>query len=92
MEISDDDVEGRRSWAINGRFLTQRMTGVQRYAHEIVTALDEILSAEGDRARLPELRLVLPPGIARKPVLSKIGVYLTKFGSGHVWDQFVLPL
>jgi|SRR5664280_108202 len=92
MEISDDGAGGGRSWAINGRFLTQRMTGVQRYAHEIVTALNQILSDEDDIARLPELRLVLPPGVAVKPVLSKIGICQTNFGSGHVWDQFVLPL
>ena len=27
---------------INGRFLTQRITGVQRYAHELVQAFDAI--------------------------------------------------
>ena len=92
MEISDEGVDRRRSWAINGRFLTQRMTGVQRYAHEIVTALDEILSDQGDPAKLPALRLVLPPGVAAKPALSKIGICQTSFGAGHTWDQLVLPL
>ena len=28
---------------INGRFLSQRVTGVQRYAREIVIALDKLL-------------------------------------------------
>lgn len=92
MEISDDGMEGRGSWAINGRFLTQRMTGVQRYAHEIVTALDEILSDRGDPVKLPAFQLVLPPGVAAKPALSKIGIWQTSFGAGHTWDQFVLPL
>jgi glycosyltransferase involved in cell wall biosynthesis len=92
MEITDDGAEGGRGWAINGRFLTQRMTGVQRYAHEIVTALDEILSDRGDLGCLPELRLVLPPGVAVKPRFAKIGTCRTNFGAGHVWDQFVLPL
>jgi glycosyltransferase involved in cell wall biosynthesis len=91
MKISDHGVETRPGWTINGRFLTQRMTGVQRYAHEIVTALDEILSDQSIGARLPELRLVLPPGVAAKPVVSNIGIDQTNFGSGHVWDQFVLP-
>jgi glycosyltransferase involved in cell wall biosynthesis len=89
MEIPDDGV---RNWAVNGRFLTQRMTGVQRYAHEIVTALDEILSSRDDAARLPGFQLVLPPGVAAKPSLAKIGTRRTGFGAGHVWDQFVLPL
>jgi glycosyltransferase involved in cell wall biosynthesis len=92
MKISNDGVDGRRSWAINGRFLTQRMTGVQRYALEIVAALDDILSEEGDIASGLAMRLVLPPGVEAKPALSRIGIYQTSFGSGHAWDQFVLPL
>ena len=28
---------------INGRFLTQRITGVQRYAREMTLALDQLL-------------------------------------------------
>jgi hypothetical protein len=46
MKTSNDGVDGRGDWVINGRFMTQRMTGVQRYAYEIVSALDDILSAE----------------------------------------------
>ena len=37
----------RRSWTINGRFLTQPVTGVQRYAREIVTALDQLIQEGG---------------------------------------------
>ena len=92
MEMTDGGADGGRGWAINGRFLTQRMTGVQRYAHEIVAALDEILSDRGDPAWLPEFRLVLPPGVMAKPALEKIGIRRTNLGSGHIWDQFVLPL
>jgi glycosyltransferase involved in cell wall biosynthesis len=92
MKTSEDGLGGRRDWTINGRFLTQRMTGVQRYAHEIVSALDDILSEERGVARWPRMRLALPPGVVEKPVLSKIGICQTNFGSGHAWDQFVLPL
>ena len=91
MMTSDDGADGRPDWAINGRFLTQRMTGVQRYAQEIVAALDELLS-EHDFASRVRLRLVLPPGVEAKPALSKIHIQKTHFGSGHAWDQFVLPL
>jgi glycosyltransferase involved in cell wall biosynthesis len=91
MQRFDKRVDAGRSWAINGRFLTQRMTGVQRYAYEIVTALDGILSQNSDLAgRLP-MRLILPPGTEATPVLSKIGVCRASFGSGHLWDQLVLP-
>ncbi len=82
---------GRPIWAINGRYLTQRLTGVQRYAHEIVASLDQILSEDGDLARRIGVRLVLPPGAEAKTALSQIDIQKTKIGSGHGWDQFVLP-
>jgi glycosyltransferase involved in cell wall biosynthesis len=91
MKTSDDGVDGRQGWAINGRFLTQRTTGVQRYAYEIVAALDELLSERGEIARQLQMRLVLPPGVKVRPVLAKIGICQTSFGSGHAWDQLVLP-
>ncbi len=91
MKSFDDGRNRRQDWAINGRFLTQRMTGVQRYAFEIVASLDEICSENGDVARRVGFRLVLPSGAGTTPALSHIDVCQTKFGSGHVWDQLVLP-
>src|SRR5258705_8157857 len=91
MKTADDNVDERRSWAINGRFLTQRMTGVQRYAYEIVASLDEISSEDSDVARRLGFRLIIPPGADARLALSQIDVRQTKFGSGHAWDQFVLP-
>jgi glycosyltransferase involved in cell wall biosynthesis len=80
-----------RNWAINGRFLTQRMTGVQRYAFEIVAAIDTILAQDGDLAAELAMRLILPPAVEAEPVTAMIGSCRTRFGSGHVWDQLVLP-
>ncbi len=88
MKIFDGGLDRNRSWAINGRFVTQRVTGVQRYAYEIVAAFDEILSGEGD---VPKMRLVLPPGVRVKPNLSRVEICQTGFGSGHAWDQLVVP-
>jgi glycosyltransferase involved in cell wall biosynthesis len=79
------------SWAINGRFLSQRMTGVQRYASEIVAALDDLLVQNRDAAAGVAMRLVVPPGTDARPSLLKIGICKTSFGSGHGWDQFILP-
>src|ERR1700752_3542913 len=89
-----DHMEIRRNhegpgWAINGRFLTQRITGVQRYAREIVLALDAILSQMGKEAL--SVRLIAPPLATPAPVFSKIAVRRAGFGSGHLWDQLVLP-
>src|SRR5436853_6751332 len=91
MQGSDKSLEAMQRWAVNGRFLTQRMTGVQRYAYEIVVALDGILSQTDGVAARPQMRLVVPSGTEATPVLSKIGICRTSFGSGHAWDQFVLP-
>jgi glycosyltransferase involved in cell wall biosynthesis len=86
-----DDAE-KQCWAINGRFLAQRSTGVQRYAQEIVTALDSILSTDPEYAKRLKMRLVVPPVIERRLDLSQIKVCRTRIGSGHLWDQFTLPL
>jgi glycosyltransferase involved in cell wall biosynthesis len=79
-------------WAINGRFLTQRMTGVQRYAFEIVAALDDLLAQNREAAAVLAMRLFVPPGTVATPAFAKIGICRTRFGSGHAWDQFILPL
>lgn len=74
------------TFAINGRFLTQPVTGVQRYAREIVDRLDRILKQNGRGANiyLPAGDASIPPYAALKPVRSG---YLT----GHAWEQAALP-
>jgi glycosyltransferase involved in cell wall biosynthesis len=81
----------KRIWTINGRFATQRMTGVQRYAHEIVNAIDIILQENGDLAEHLGFELVIPPDGSEKPGLDRIAVRRTGFGSGHLWEQLLLP-
>lgn len=68
---------------INGRFATQPLSGVQRYAREIVAQLDEV-AAQAD----PTLRYVLltPQGAA------DLGLKTIKQEAcgklrGHAWDQ-----
>src|ERR1700746_1708008 len=88
---SSDNTAAPRHWAINGRFLTQRMTGVQRYAFEIVAAIDDILAQNRDLAAELAMRLILPPPVAARPATTMIGNCQTSFGSGHAWDQLILP-
>jgi glycosyltransferase involved in cell wall biosynthesis len=82
----------KRHWSINGRFLTQPMTGVQRYAHEIVRALDTLL-AEGSLEL--EVELLMPPGTEaalplRNMSTRPIGMLGGSLG-GHLWEQVSLP-
>lgn len=71
---------------INGRFLTQRVTGVQRYAIEVVKCLDEILDDKD------EVTILIPPEqqitfLKLKRIKQKtIGKY-----KGHIWIQLSLP-
>lgn len=72
--------------AINGRFLTQGMTGVQRFATEIVAAADALAAA----GEWPATRLLHPPG-ARDAGLQAIRTEAVGTRSGQVWEQIDLP-
>jgi glycosyltransferase involved in cell wall biosynthesis len=81
----------RRHWIINGRFLTQPRTGVQRYAWEIVHALDRQIAQGHDLARGLDIELLAPPSVAELPRLEAIATRRAGIGAGHVWEQTVLP-
>jgi glycosyltransferase involved in cell wall biosynthesis len=72
---------------INGRFLTQHVTGVQRYARELVGALDTILDATAEfKITVMSPRLSEPPPVWRNIELQQVGRL-----QGHAWEQFELP-
>lgn len=68
----------------NGRFATQKTTGVQRVARELIAALGH-LPDNG------EVTLVVPP---QQGLLSVNGTNTVKigFGKGVFWEQLVLPV
>ncbi|MFT4115748.1 glycosyltransferase family 4 protein [Bradyrhizobium sp.] len=74
---------------INGRFLSQALTGVQRYAAEIVKAMDRALASGRFPARLhdAEWQLLVPPDAHEIPGLKKITVRRIGRLGGHAWDQ-----
>jgi glycosyltransferase involved in cell wall biosynthesis len=80
-----------RYWTINGRFLTQEITGVQRYAREIVTALDDLVSEGHPLATQLNLELLAPVSNAALPQLRSIGTRQAGSLKGHLWEQFSLP-
>ena len=79
---------------INGRFLMQPVTGVQRVARELTRALDRLVRDEG----LPvALRLVCEPGaqvddlaLSVTTVEHAASRWSGRLG-GHAWEQLVLP-
>jgi glycosyltransferase involved in cell wall biosynthesis len=81
----------RRHWTINGRFLTQNVTGVQRYALEILQSLDELLSEAHPLADGLTMELLVPRVQVRLPALRAIGTRVAGDLTGHAWEQFTLP-
>jgi glycosyltransferase involved in cell wall biosynthesis len=79
----------KRIWSINGRFLTQPVTGVQRYAREIVRAMDACLAGRQDGL---EVELLVPPGAEMTLPLRCIGVRTIGRLKGHLWEQASLPM
>lgn len=82
-----------RNIAINGRFLTQRLSGVQRYCREIVTALDRLIVADqqsgGDLAN-HAWRLLVPAGADASLPLRAIAIETVGTRGGHGWEQLDL--
>lgn len=79
-------------WTINGRFLTQKQTGVQRYCERIVLALDQLITAGHEAIAGLSFEIVVPARTVRSLPLTNISVRQLSRLSGHAWEQFVLPL
>ena len=71
-------------FGINGRYLMQTPTGVQRYASNVVSAMDVILSDAGQEAPIIAPASVPDPGFRSMPLI-KVGPLC-----GHAWEQTVL--
>lgn len=78
-------------WSINGRYLTQPQTGVQRYAGEITRAIDAALARNEAAARATCWELLLPADCEASPRFDAVTVRRARIGSGYVWEQSVLP-
>ena len=66
---------------VNGRFLTQPVSGVQRYARELLGAFDALLAARGEIAE------VLVPHAVAVPAWRALRVRVVRGGHGHAWEQ-----
>ncbi|BCP52433.1 glycosyl transferase [Kaistia sp. 32K] len=75
-----------RDFVINGRFLTQPTTGVQRYAREVTRSLGQLLQPENEG-----VALLTPHHEAPDPDYRSVHVRRVGPGNGHLWEQFVLP-
>lgn len=77
---------------INGRFLTQSVTGVQRYAIEIVKALDNLIEKNKLDIAGFNIFILTPRNITNNLRLKHISIKQVGRLKGHLWEQFELPL
>lgn len=71
-------------FAINGKFASQRITGVQRVGYELAMAFQRLFPEEAD---LP----VLIPANARTDVVLPKAKTIGRWLKGSLWEQLALP-
>ncbi len=67
---------------VNSRFLTQKMSGVQRFAIELSLELKKLYGKK--------ISFISPKGIQQKEVAAELGVETVGKYSGYFWEQFEL--
>jgi glycosyltransferase involved in cell wall biosynthesis len=77
--------------AINGRFLTQTPSGVQRFAGETIKAIDALLDSEAYSALKGRIEIIAPRK-ARDFTLKNIPLRRCGWSSGYLWEQLEFPL
>lgn len=68
---------------INSRFLTQQITGVQRFAIEISLRLKDMLK--------DNVLFVAPNNIVQFEIAKQLNVKIIGKHTGHLWEQWDLP-
>lgn len=71
---------------VNGRFVTQRCTGVQRYAFEVTRRLPGSIRVVAPRQVTSGYEL-----LSSFTVVDPLGRFAQGGGSGHLWEQLALP-
>jgi glycosyltransferase involved in cell wall biosynthesis len=86
------DIVGVQTITINGRFLGQPQSGVQRFARELTLALDDKIAAGEVPATLmgAKWRIAVPRGTPVDIALKNISVDIFGSGPGHLWEQSAL--
>jgi len=76
---------------INARFLTQPLTGVQRYSWELLRAWDELIG-EGEIQPSGRLDCLAPPDAPRAQPWTHLPVRAVGRRGGNLWEQLDLAL
>ncbi|QGG49997.1 glycosyltransferase family 4 protein [Lysinibacillus pakistanensis] len=76
---------------INGRFMTQTITGVQRYAIEVIRSLDWLLSKGDINGKQYKFIILAPQNTKYNLNLNNISVQVVGRLNSHLWEQIELP-
>jgi glycosyltransferase involved in cell wall biosynthesis len=76
---------------INGRFLTQGVSGVQRYSIELLKAIDNLLESELSKEHNYTFEILSPKGVLIKTNFKHIKFRERGYLTGHLWEQLELP-
>jgi glycosyltransferase involved in cell wall biosynthesis len=71
---------------INGRFLSRSVTGVERFASELLRRLNDAVP------RPDQVTVLVPPGTPRPEWLDRLAFREVGRGGGHMWEQTSLYL
>lgn len=74
----------RNVYTINGKFLTRRVTGVQRYAYEICKELDKIIDSNS-------IEIIVPRYCDNIPDYKNIKIVRYGKFKANLWEQTELP-
>lgn len=88
-ESACTDTSAPRRIVVNGRFLAQTRTGVQRYGAETLCALDRSLGRDPGRLRDTCFQLAVPLD-ADVPMLEHFEIHTLPWLRGHLWEQVSL--
>lgn len=74
-----------KKYIINGRFISKQITGVQRFAREILLELDQLIEKN-------QIELVIPPGDYELPNYKNIKIKKVGKLKNNLWEQISLPI
>lgn len=78
--------------SINGRFLTQELSGMQRYSEQMISSIDSILEHNADVRDNYQFEVLCPKGRRRAVQWKNIAIREVGISSGHLWEQIDLAL
>jgi glycosyltransferase involved in cell wall biosynthesis len=90
-EALGDQLASARRWCINGRFLGRNLTGVDRYAFEILRSIDALIERRHPLAAGLALEVLCAPVTAKVSPFVNIPLRFLPSAPGYLWEQFILP-